>query len=69
VVVQPGARGVGGPGGGPAAAARERALRWVWAAVLAALVTTTAGNVYYSLVLAVMDSPYPSWADAGYLAF
>ena len=49
---------------------RDPRLRVVWGATAVALLSTTAANVYYSLVLAPMDSPpYPSWADAGYLLY
>jgi diguanylate cyclase (GGDEF)-like protein len=58
-----------------ALAAADQALRNLgarlgWACLSAALATNVAANLYYTLVLAPMDSPpYPSPADLGYLAF
>ena len=49
-------------------AVRDRAARVAWTALALGLLASAAGNFYYSLVLADLDSPpYPSWADAGLL--
>ena len=44
--------------------------RWAWRALAAAMVVTTGGDLYYSLVLAPLDeAPYPSPADGLYLSW
>jgi diguanylate cyclase (GGDEF)-like protein len=49
--------------------AMRRGPAWPWAALALGLGLNTVANVYYSLALANLpDAPYPSWADAGYLA-
>lgn len=45
------------------------ALRWAWAAFGAGLLCWAAADFYWVLALSdLRRTPYPSWADAGYLA-
>jgi diguanylate cyclase (GGDEF)-like protein len=44
--------------------------RWAWAALAAAMASSTAGEVYWALRLSGLDEvPYPSLGDAFYLGF
>jgi diguanylate cyclase (GGDEF)-like protein len=59
---------VGAIGSAAARAVRIRKQRTAWAALALGLAASMAGNMYYSLVLADLDSPpYPSLSDLGLL--